>query len=162
MALPLLLLTFGCNFCTTPSFQTAPVAGDPAGLRKFAGQWYDEEGNLIAVISTSPEPRLSARTFYDLEPKSARLQNGVIVFRLTSSEPSEISLRLTGEDELSVDVAREKNALCGYGAFPAAVLTRNPSPAWHMERSVRKTTEVAAELAREAYDGTWDLLARVL
>ena len=162
MALPLLLLTFGCSDCVTPSFQTAPLAGDPAGLRKFAGQWYDEEGNLIAVISTSPEPRLSARTFYDLEPKNARLQNGMIVFRLTSSDPSEISLRLTGEDELSVDVAQEKNVTCGFQSFPTIALVRNPSPAWHMERSVRKTTEVAAELARDAYDGTWDLLVRVL
>lgn len=164
---PLMLLPLGCSFCVdaAPSFQTAPLAGDAAGLKKFAGQWFDENGNLIAVISISPEPRLSARTPYELEPKDARLQNGKIVFRLTSDDPEEISLRLTGEDELAVDMGQEEqggSSLSCIHPFPAIVLVRNPTPAWHMERSVRKTKEVTAEFARDAYHGTMDLLARTL
>ena len=162
LLIPLLLLPLGCCFYAEPLFQTAPIAGDPAGLRKFAGEWFDQEGNLMAVIASSPEPRLSVRTPYDLEPKDARLVNGRIVFRLTNNDPEEISLRLTGEDEISVDVAPEKNATCGYQPLRALVLVRNPSPAWQMELAVRKGTEVATELANTAYDRTMDRLARVL
>lgn len=169
LALPLLLLTLGCNYCATPLFLGMPLAGDADGLEKLAGQWFDEEGNLVAVISSSPEPWLSVRTPYNLEPKNARLQNGEILFRLTNDDPSEISLRLTGEDELQVSMARESPDLfrCG-GCFctedrlTVLVLLRNPSPAWHMQQTVRKTTEVTAEIARAAYDGALDRLARVL
>ena len=164
LMLPLLLLPLGCSLREdrVSRFQTAPLAGDPAGLGKFAGRWFDEEGNLIAVISSQPEPRLSVQTPYDLEPKDARLLNGEIVFRLTGNDREGISLRLTGEDELSVDVAREKNATCGYHALSTLVLLRNPSPAWLMKQSVRKTTEVTAYFARRTYDRTWDWLARTL
>lgn len=167
--LPLLLLPLGCSLCVKPRFQTASLAGDPAGLRKFEGEWFDEEGNLLAVVSSSPEPRLSVQTPYDLEPKDARLLNGEIVFRLTNDNPEEVSLRLTGEDELQVLAVKEPLGLIGTSGcscagyqIPVLVLIRNPSPAWHMKLTLRKGTEVAAELASAAYEGTLDRLARVL
>lgn len=52
--------------------------------------------------------------------------------------------------------------VCGNRAFLAIVLVRNPSPAWHMKRSMRKAMAVATDLTREAYDGALDRLARVL
>lgn len=171
LLLPLLLLPMGCSLCADPLFQTVPVTGDADGLRKFAGEWFDEEGNLMAVISSSPVPQLSVQTPYDLEPKGAHLLNDEIVFRLTSDNASEISFRLTGEDELQVGVAQEVNmhplwlsscSCASPDSFPALVLVRNPSPAWHMKLSMRKGTEVATELAKAAYDGTMDRLARVL
>jgi hypothetical protein len=162
LLLPLLLLPMGCSLCADPLFQTVPVAGDADGLRKFAGEWFDEEGNLIAVISTSPEPQLSVQTPKELEPKGARLLNREIVFRLATNNPEEISFRLTGEDEISVAVAEKKNATCGYHPFLALVLVRDPSPAWQMELALRKGAEVATELANTAYDRTMDRLVRVL
>ncbi len=164
MAIPILLLPLGCRLRgdMAPRFQTAPLAGDPAGLGKFAGRWFDENGNLIAVVSNSPEPRLSVQTPYDLEPKDAHLKNGKIVFRLTNDKPEEISLQLTGEDELSVEVAEEPNATCGYHVVQAIVLLRNPPPAWLMKQSLRKGTAEAAQFASKAYEGALDRLARIL
>lgn len=162
LMLSLLLLPMGCCFRGDTVFQTAPLTGDPAGLGKFAGRWFDQEGNLVAIISNSPEPRLSVQTPYDLEPKDAHLRNGKVVFHLTTNNPEEISLRLTGEDEISVDVAERKNATCGYHPLRALVLLKNPSPAWQMEVAWRKGTAVATKLANSAYDRTMDRLARVL
>lgn len=162
--IPLLLLHFGCGFCATPLFQTqtAPLTGDAAGLKRFAGRWFDEEGNLIAVISSPPGAQLTVHTPYDLTPKDAHLHNGKIVFRLASDDPEEISLQLTGEDEIQVSVDKGPHATCGYRVLPAFVLVRNPSPAWHMKLTVQKASKEAAGFARWAYDGTMDRLARIL
>lgn len=170
LLLPLLLLPLGCSLCAPPLFQTVPVAGDAAGLRMFAGRWFDEEGNLIAVVSSPPGAQLSILTPYSLEPKDAQLRNGTIVFRLASDDPEEVSLRLQGEDELLVSVAREKSALllsgsCSCGTddpLPVTVLLREPSPVWHMQHSVRKAQEGTADLARIAYNGAMDWLAQAL
>lgn len=169
LLLPLLLLPLGCSLCADPLFQTAPLAGDAASLRKFAGEWFDENGNLIAVISTSPEPRLSVQTPKELEPKGARVLNSEIVFRLASDDPSEVSFRLTGENEISVSIANDGPAAlksgdcsCTKARLPVMVLVRNPSPAWHMKLTVRKGTAVATELANAAFEGTMDRLAEAL
>ncbi len=141
---------------------TTPVAGDPAGIRKFTGDWFDEEGNLVAVISNSPEPWLSVHTPYNLEPKDAHLRSGKIVFRLTSNDAEEVSLQLTGKDEIQVSVARDPHATCGDHRLLVLVLIRNPSPAWHRKLAARKAREEASNLARDAFYDTMDRLARVL
>jgi len=158
--LSLILLPLGCWSCgaTVPLLQTTDLAGDTAGLRKFEGRWFDENGNLMAVISSPPEPRLSVRTFYELEPKDARLQDGQIVFDLGSGP---VFLRLTGKNEILVSLDASSCCSC-MDPCPALVLVRNPPPEWLMKQSLRKTTEVTAHFARQAYDGTWDWLARAL
>jgi hypothetical protein len=165
--LSLILLPLGCWSCggTIPLLRTTDLAGDTAGLRRFEGRWFDENGNLMAVISSPPEPRLSVRPFYELEPKDARLQDGQIVFDLGSGP---VFLRLTGEDEVLVSLGREapdepSSCSCSDAEpFPALVLVRNPPPEWLMKQAVRKTSEITAHFARKAYDGTWNWLARVL
>ena len=84
------------------------------------------------------------------------------MFRLESDNPEEVSLELTGKDELQVSVVREPNATCGPRVIPVLVLVKNPSPGWHMKLAARKAREGAADLARGTYNGAMDLLARVL
>jgi len=166
--LELILLPLGCWSCggSVPLLRTTDLAGDTAGLGKFEGRWFDENGILIAVVSSPPGPRLSVRTFYELEPKDARLENGQVVFDLGSGDP--VFLRLTGEDEILVSTAREapdepsSSSCSSAGPVPALVLVRNPPPEWLIKQAVRKTTEITAHFARKAYDGTWNWLAGVL
>ena len=169
LVLPFMLLSVGCSNCWVPMplFETAPVAGDADGLRQFEGRWFDEEGNLVAVVSSAPEPRLYIQTLKELEPKDVRLQNGEIVFRLGNHD--EVFLRLIGEDKMQVSMGQTapdprsaSSCSCQHDPVPVLVLVRNPSPTWYMKLASQKIAHEGGRFARRTYARTWDWLARTL
>lgn len=171
LLLPLLLFPAGCDVLADggPVLRTAAVAGDPTGLAAFAGSWYDDEGHLMAVISDLPAPQLRLRTPYDLEPRDVRLRRGEIVFRMTSEDPEEVSLQLTGKDRLRVSLAARENppspataCSCRADRLSGPVLVRNPPAPWLVRQSVHHAAEWGAAVARRAYASAWNWLARVL
>ncbi len=161
----LLLITLPLLGCweMNRTYQTVPLAGDVAGLLRFEGRWFDEEGRLMAVVSGAPRPHLSVLTPKDLPPKDARLWNGQIVFHL-GNDRTRIALRFTGGDEIVVRMLGDPSSQCGYifTAFPVLSLVRNPSGAWFLRQNLRKAKEIGADAAKKGYDETMDLLARVL
>jgi len=169
LVLPFVLLAAGCSRCWTPLplFETAPLAGDADGLRRFEGRWFDEEGNLVVVVSSGAEPRLSVPSIKELKPRDVRLQNGEIVFRLGSHD--EVFLRLTGEDHMQVIIGQEApdphtagSCSCRPDPVPVLALVRNPSTVWYMKLASRKVAREGARFAWRTYDRTWDWLARTL
>ncbi len=130
--------------------QTTTFAGATAGLAKFEGRWFDPDGTLIAVVSYGADSRfvlqLALPTEY-VHLTGARLQNGEIAFTMTDGETYNCSLRLVE--------ANEAEGICGCKGI---LLVRDPSPLWFVKPSARKATR----LARQAYEGAFDWLARIL
>jgi hypothetical protein len=169
MAVFLMLPFLGC-WDPLPSLQTTALSGAATGLRKFEGRWFDEDGNLIAVVSERPEPELSVRVHGDLPLRGARLRDGAIVFRAGSDDPLAFSMQLTGSNKAVIDQGIETPGgfspsqrlapFCGFSFSTTTPLVRAPSSPWRLK--MRKGARITAELAHEAYEGTFHWLAGVL
>lgn len=166
-ALLLLALPFlGC-WDPLPHLQTVHVSGTPAALGKFEGRWFTEDGILIAVVRSTPEPRLSVRTLWNSPLRDARIQNGAIVFHTGSDGSLTFAIELMGTDGAVLDgvpgtmPGRRFDPCCW---FPASgtPLTRDSTPAWLRKETMRKAAKETAEMAHKAYEGVFDRIARIL
>ncbi|HEY7215486.1 MAG TPA: hypothetical protein VIC28_12700 [Thermoanaerobaculia bacterium] len=133
-----------------PPLQTTPLAGAAVDLQKFEGGWFDPDGNLIAVVTSGTDSRFLLRvalpTGY-MHLTGARLQDDAIDFTVRGGGTYGCSLQLA--DTNAAEVA------CG---CTGTLLVRDPSPLWF----VKPATHKAARFAREAYEGAFDWLSRIL
>lgn len=165
-ALLLMLPFLGCGD-SLPSLQTIHVSGTPAELGKLEGRWFTEEGHLIAVVRSTPEPRLSVRTLWNSPLRDARLQNGAIVFHTGSDGSLTFAIELMGTDRAVLDgvpgtlPGRHFDSSCWF-PISAIALSRNSTPAWLRKETMQKAAKETAQIAHEAYEGAWDRIARIL
>lgn len=117
----------------------------------------------MARVTGAPRPHLSVLTPKELTPRDARLWRGQIVFNL-GNDHNRIALRFTGGDEIVVRMIGDDSSRCGFTSmgFPVISLVRNPSSAWFLRQDLRKAKAIGAEVAKDGYDWTMDLLARAL
>jgi hypothetical protein len=165
-ALLLMLPFFGCGD-SLPPLQTIQFSGTPADLGKFEGRWFSEDGRLIALVRSTPEPRLSVRVPGDFPLRDARFQNGAIVFHAGSDGSLTFAIELMGTDGAVLDgvpgtlPGRHFDPCCWF-PISATALTRNRTPAWLTKRAMQEAAQETAEIAHKAYEGVWDRIARVL
>ncbi|HEX6902487.1 MAG TPA: hypothetical protein VF789_22395 [Thermoanaerobaculia bacterium] len=171
-ALLLALPFLGC-WDPLPDLQTVHVSGTPADLGKLEGRWFSEDGRLIALVRSTPEPRFSVRIPGDFPLKDARFQNGAIVFHAGSDGSLTFAIELLGTDGAVLDgvpgtlPGRLFHSGCCFDSacwlpVSATVLSRNPTPAWLRKETMRKAAKETAEIAHKAYEGVFDRIARVL
>jgi len=160
-AIAFLLLLSACGEALPP-FQVTALAGETAGLDRYEGRWFDQSGNLIAVVRGGTEPQFGIRLPEGFTLKTAILQGGGLVFRWQLAESTtSASFRLSGENQAFLTlVATPGNEPVGCFCcwLPDHGLLRNPSSAWFVRQSARNT----AELGKKAYENTFDWLAQVL
>lgn len=168
----LVLPFFGCGD-SLPPLQTIQISGSPADLGKLEGRWFSEEGHLIALVRSTPEPRLSVRILGDSPLKDARLQNGAIVFHAGSDGSLTFTIELLGTDGAVLDgvpgtlPGRHFASGCCFDSacwlpVSATVLSRNSTPAWLRKQALQEAAQETAKIAHKAYEGVWDRIARIL
>ncbi len=160
------LLLLGC----THSLQMIPVEGNAAEIDRFEGRWFDEEGQLIAVVPRGSTPRLGLRLPNQFRLRDARVQEGRLIFHLQTdwSVPTiQGSLTLGGGKavlgEMLPPEARKLSYSCGSAmTIPSIVLVRNPSRLWLAKLSFRDASRLMTTSYRRAHDAVFDRLSRIL
>jgi hypothetical protein len=164
----LALLCLGCGE-SSPPFQT--VSLESPG--RFAGQWFDREGHLIAEVSGGERGRFSLRLGDRFKLVDARAQDCRLLFRFLSEWRTTTivgALSVSGEDrglinDLLPAEMKEACHLCGnpcQGLTSGMALVRNPPPAWLARKSAKRAALIAKVAYKKTYDAVLDGLARIL
>jgi hypothetical protein len=164
----LALLCLGCGE-SSPTFQTVPMASPG----RFAGQWFDREGHLIAEVSEGGRGRFSLRLDERFKLVDARTQDRRLLFRFLSEwrATTIVSvLSFVGENrgvinDLLPSEMKEACHICRnpcQGLLSGMALVRNPSRAWLARQSAKRTELFVKVLYKKTYDAVFDGLARIL
>jgi hypothetical protein len=164
----LALLCLGCGE-PSPPFQTVPMESPG----RFAGQWFDREGNLMAEVSGGQRSHLRLRLDPRLKLLDARAQDCRLQYRFLSEWRTATvvgALSFVGEDRAVIDdllpaEVNETYCICGkpcQGLTSGMAVVRDPPPTWLAKQSAKRAALFAKVVYKKTYDAVFDGLSRIL
>ncbi len=164
----LALLFLGCGE-SSPPFQTVPIKSP----ERFAGQWFDREGNLMAEVSGGERSHFSLRLDPTFKLLDARIQDCRLLFRFQTEWHTATvfgALAFVGENrgvinDLLPSEMSEACHICGnacQGLMSGVDLVRDPPSAWLARQSAKRAELIAKRVYKKTYDAVFDGLARIL